>query len=241
MAAVILSIGHFHAARLQSKGVQSITATESARFHQRADGATHGPEWAQSPDAVQSSDTETISLPDWGIADGRQGLVQELRVPSGDGLDPTAKPPSTWPTFYLDLFDGSDNVTAPPAASLGSLALNVLSAWSFAVPNPGAEPPSFPVQFKTTLGQSLAALHNPSACNTVITGSGAFPVIAGAHHILDAENAYTPYVDGTRPRQRRGPAARRSGRIGADRRSTVGQAPPATRPSFGGILHPHEA
>ncbi len=146
------------------------------------------------PTQFNASDTETISLPDWGIADGRQGLVQELVFHQVTGWDPTAKPPSTWPTFYLDLFDGSDNVTAPPAASLGSLALNVLSAWSFAVPNPGAEPPSFPVQFKTTLGQSLAALHNPSACNTVITGSGAFPVIAGAHHILDAENAYTPYV-----------------------------------------------
>jgi len=146
------------------------------------------------PTQFNASDTETISLPDWGIADGTQGIVQALTFHQATGWDPTAKPPSAWPTYYLDLFDGSDNVTSPPAASAGSLKLVVLSAWSFAVLNPGAEPPSFPVQFSTTLGQSLAALHNPSACKTVITGSGMFPMIAGAHHILDAENAYSPYV-----------------------------------------------
>jgi hypothetical protein len=97
-------------------------------------------------------------------------------------------------TFYLDLFDASDNMTAPPPASSGSLALSVLSAWKFIVPNPGATPPSFPVQFSTTLSQSLAALHNPNACKTVITGSGAFPIINGAHHIVDAANTYGPYV-----------------------------------------------
>lgn len=146
------------------------------------------------PTQFNASDTETISLPDWGIANATQGLSQELVFHQVTGWDPTAKPPSAWPTFYLDLFDGSDNVTPPPSASMGSLALNVLSAWSFAVPNPGAEPPPFAVQFSTTLGQSLAALHNPTVCNTVIPGSGAFPVIAGAHHIVDAENAYSPYL-----------------------------------------------
>jgi hypothetical protein len=63
-----------------------------------------------------------------------------------------------------------------------------------AIANPGVTAPSFPVRFSTTLGQSLAALHNPSACKTLITGSGAFPVIDGAHHIVDAENTYGPYV-----------------------------------------------
>ena len=146
------------------------------------------------PTQFDASDTETISLPDWGIADGTQGLVQALAFHQVTGWDPTAKPPSAWPTFYLDLFDASDNVTAPPSASGGSLQLTVLSAWSFAVSNPGTEAPPFTVQFSTTLGQSLAALHNPTACNTVIPGSGAFPVIAGAHHILDAENTYSPCV-----------------------------------------------
>jgi hypothetical protein len=38
------------------------------------------------PTQFNASDTETISLPDWGIADGTQGLVQALTFPSGDGL-----------------------------------------------------------------------------------------------------------------------------------------------------------
>ncbi|MGY4646855.1 hypothetical protein [Mycobacterium sp. URHB0021] len=146
------------------------------------------------PTQFNASDTETISLPDWGIANATQGLSQALTFHQVTGWDPTAKPPSAWPTFYLDLFDISDNVTSPPSASFGSLALNVLSVWSLAVPNPGTEPPPFAVQFSTTLGQFLAALHNPSVCKTVIPGSGAFPRIAGAHHIVDAENTYSPCV-----------------------------------------------
>lgn len=148
----------------------------------------------KAPTQFNASDSETVSLPDWGIADATQGLSQALTFHQVTGWDPTAKPPSAWPSFYLDLFDASDNVKAPPSASSGSLALNVLSAWRFTVPDPGATPPSFPVQFSITLGQSLAALHNPNACSTVIPGSGAIPLIAGAHHIVDADNSYGPHV-----------------------------------------------
>src|SRR6185312_2875399 len=36
-----------------------------------------------------ASDTETVSLPDWGIADATQGLSQELTFHQVTGWDPT--------------------------------------------------------------------------------------------------------------------------------------------------------
>ena len=57
------------------------------------------------PTQFDASDTEAISLPDWGIADATQGLVSSTGIPSGDGLGSDGEATVGMATFYLDLFD----------------------------------------------------------------------------------------------------------------------------------------
>jgi hypothetical protein len=154
-----------------------------------------------SPTDFTATDTESVTLADWGIADNTANLTNSLLFHQVTTWDPTTAGPADWQRWYLNAYDvekdATDNVLLPPATSYNSLELSVLLAWQFNVTGTPTAPPSLPLQFQTTVKQSLAAIHNPTACKTIITTTGGFSAVAGSHHITTSDTAYSALTTST--------------------------------------------